>query len=182
MVYYQMLNCRFATPGKRVQPPSDAMQNVGNASASFEDGITTVKFSRKKSTGDVNDFSLMDCMYFLYAWGGVLDVNTRKIGYHNANRRFISNSMECIPTSITFCPERCKIPIESINIFSIMYFLVDCKELGDPLNGSVKYVDTLEDSIANYSCDLGFRLKDDSPRICQSNAIWSGAVPNCTRE
>ena len=60
-----------------------------------------------------------------------------------------------------------------------MYCIVDCGDPSIPYNGGVRYVDTLEDSVANYSCDFGFRLFGDSQRICQSNAIWSGAVPTC---
>ena len=99
------MNCRFAGPGNRIQPPRDAIQNVDNTFAFFEDGVTTVKFSRKKDTGDVNDFSLSDCIHFLYAWGGgVFNVNTGQIGFHGVTRRFVSDSLECIPTSVTFCP------------------------------------------------------------------------------
>ena len=92
-----------------MQPPRDRIQNVNNTFASFENGVTTVRFSRLKDTGDVNDFSLSDCVYFLHAWGGaVTNINTGQIEYHGMNRRFISESLECIPTSATFCPERCK--------------------------------------------------------------------------
>ena len=62
-----------------------------------------------------------------------------------------------------------------------MYCIVDCGDPGIPDNGGVRYVDTLEDSVANYTCDPGFRLDGDSQRVCQSNVMWSGAVPNCTR-
>ena len=63
-----------------------------------------------------------------------------------------------------------------------MYCIVDCGEPGIPSNGSVRYVDTLEDSVATYSCDFGFRLEGNSKRQCQSNAMWSGTVPTCIRE
>ena len=63
-----------------------------------------------------------------------------------------------------------------------MYCIVDCGDPGIPDNGGIRYVDTLEDSVANYSCNLGYRLDGDSQRVCQSNAMWSGAVPNCIRE
>ena len=92
-----------------MQPHRDPIQNVDNTFASFENGVTTVRFSRQKDTGDVNDTSLSDCIHFLYAWGGdVTDINTGQIAYHGENRRFTSESLECIPTSVTFCPERCK--------------------------------------------------------------------------
>ena len=98
------MHCRYSF--ERVQPPRDPIQNVDNPFASFEDGVTTVRFSRQKDTGDVNDFSLNDCVYFLYAWGGaVTNINTAQIEYHGKTRRFISDSLECMPDS-TFCPER----------------------------------------------------------------------------
>ena len=93
-----------------MQPPRDPIQNIEDVSATFEDGFTTVRFSRQKDTGDVNDFSLSNCMHFLYAWGGgVTDISTGQIEYHSATRRFISDSLICIPTSVTFCPERCMV-------------------------------------------------------------------------
>ena len=91
-----------------MQPPIDPIQDIFNASASFEDGVTTVMFSRLKDTGDVNDISLSNCVFFLHAWGGgVTNFTSREISYHGVSRRFISNSLICLPT--TFCPERCKI-------------------------------------------------------------------------
>ena len=100
-----LCNCRYAIA--RAQPPRDAIQNVDNAMASFEDGVTTVSFSRLRDTGDVNDdISLNNCVHFLYAWGGaVSDINTGQIEYHGATRRFVSRSLECIPSD---CPERCE--------------------------------------------------------------------------
>ena len=100
-----MFNCRFTAASNRIQPPRDAIQNIENVFVSFKDGITTVKFSHKKDTGDVNDFSLGDSIYFLYAWGGcITNINTGLIEYHGATRRYISDSLNCIPTSVTFCP------------------------------------------------------------------------------
>ena len=102
-VYYRYAFTRDIT----VQPPRDPIQNVDNTFASFEDGITTVRFSRQKITGDINDTSLNDCVFFLYAWGGAVNFNTGEISYHGAFRRFISESLMCLPSS-SFCPERGK--------------------------------------------------------------------------
>ena len=104
------LHCRFAfVTEQTTPPPRDPIQNVENTSASFIDGVTTVRFSRVRNTGDVNDFSLSDCVFFLYAWGGdIFDTTTGAIAYHGLNRRFVSESLVCIPISRTFCPG-CKI-------------------------------------------------------------------------
>ena len=100
-----LCNCRYATV--RTQLPRDSIQNVDNAMASFQDGVTSISFSRLRDTRDVNDdISLNNCVHFLYSWGGaVSDINTGQIQYHGATRRFISDSLECIPSD---CPERCK--------------------------------------------------------------------------
>ena len=167
-----------------MQPPRDRIQNVDDTSASFEDGVTTVRFSRLKDTGDVDDFSLSDCIHFLYAWGGgVTDFSTGQIEYHGALRRFISNSLICIPTSVTFCPERCKITILSSKQLLSIICLVDCNDPGTPRNGTLMLInDTLEGSIARYTCDFGFMLVGNQERVCQSNTTWSGALPFCIRE
>ena len=103
IIHTSLCNCRYATA--RVMPPRDPIQNIDNAMASFEDGVTTVSFSRLRDTGDENDISLNNCVYFLYAWGGaVSNINTGQIEYHGATRRFVSNSLECIPSD---CPNRC---------------------------------------------------------------------------
>jgi len=103
---YITVHCRYVV--ERAEPPCDTIQNVDNSFASFEDGVTTVKFSRQKDTRDMNDISLNDCVYFLYAWGGaVTNINTGRIHYHGATRRFISASLQCMPSS-SFCPKRCE--------------------------------------------------------------------------
>jgi len=103
---YITVRCRYAVG--QAEPPRDAMQNVDKSFASFEDGITTVRFSRQKDTGDPNDVSLNRCVYFLYAWGGaVTNISAGRIEYHGVTRRFISNSSHCIPSS-NCCPKLCK--------------------------------------------------------------------------
>ena len=65
--------------------------------------------------------------------------------------------------------------------------LVDCGPPGTPDNGTVMlFNDTLEDSIAVYSCNFGFMLVGDMERTCQfsqfNEQMWTGAVPICIRE
>jgi len=82
------------------------VQNVDDASASFANGVTTVTFSRDKLTNDIQqDISLDICRYFLYAWGGDVNINTRVIGNHGSrfNR---STELFCFPVA-DFCPEKC---------------------------------------------------------------------------
>jgi len=68
-------------------------------------------------------------------------------------------------------------------IVAFFYFLVDCGHPGTPANSRVVlFNDTLEDSIARYSCNVGFRLDGNIERVCQSNAMWTGEIPTCTSE
>ena len=68
--------------------------------------------------------------------------------------------------------------------FSLLLFvvIVDCSTPPTPGNGSVTYDNTFEGSVANYSCNDGFRLVGDDQTVCQSNATWSGVVPICIGE
>jgi len=69
----------------------------------FEDGVTTAAFRRERVTGDPNDVSLDQCVYFLYAWGGVFNVSTEEIMYHGATSREASSTVICLP-SASICP------------------------------------------------------------------------------
>ena len=58
----------------------------------------------------------------------------------------------------------------------------DCAALADPANGQVTVnPDTLEDSIATYSCNVGFDLNGDETRTC-FNSGWGGEAPTCQGE
>ena len=107
LAYGNYVSFRYAF--ERVEPRIDAIQNVDNGSASFEDGVMTVRFSRARDTGDLReDISLSTCVFFLFAWGGDVNVATSQIEYHGRSRRKVSESLICIPTSTSFCPEFCK--------------------------------------------------------------------------
>ena len=59
-----------------------------------------------------------------------------------------------------------------------------CEQLPDPMNGVVSTTDTLEGTVAGYSCILGYVLDEDVTRVCQRNpdtllGIWSGTEPEC---
>ena len=52
----------------------------------------------------------------------------------------------------------------------------------NPANGEVDLNGTTPDSVATYSCDMGFRLNGTSTRTCQMSAQWSGSAPTCDRK
>ena len=98
------------------KPHRDSEQNVENPSVLFDNGVTTVRFSRQKNTGDEDDFSLDVCRYFIFSWGEVIDIITGDIvagqpmGSDVAIRRHrsISDELICLPISTSLCPELCK--------------------------------------------------------------------------
>ena len=87
----------------------DAKQNIENRSVLFNNGITTVMFSRLRNTGDENDFSLDVCRYFLFAWGDVIDIKTGEIDGHGMGQHFLSDELICLPTSTSLCPKICEL-------------------------------------------------------------------------
>ena len=84
------------------------MQNVNNTFASLVDGVTTVRFSRDKVTGDSeDDLSLSVCRYLLYAWGGNANILTEVIQIHDSQNTAVSDTLLCFPAP-SLCPERCE--------------------------------------------------------------------------
>ena len=98
---YTLLPIRFASSQSR--PPADVLQDIMNASAAHENGVITVGFSRESVTNDPNDIPLDQCVYFLYAWGGMFDIMAQQIDYHGFNNREASSTMICLPSS-SDCP------------------------------------------------------------------------------
>lgn len=45
--------------------------------------------------------------------------------------------------------------------------------------GAVDVGLSVEDVIANYTCEPGYTLIGASSRVCQSNGQWSGMAPTC---
>jgi len=86
----------------------DSQQDIEDFSISHDNGTTVLILSRRRNTGDENDFSLDVCRYFLFAWGDVIDILSGEIGGHGFGQRFISDTLICIPTSTSLCPEQCK--------------------------------------------------------------------------
>ena len=96
----------------------DSEQNVDNASVSFNNNITTVRFSRARCTKDENDFPLNVCQYFLFGWGNVIDIRTGEIDSHGSNR-VVSDELICLPISTSLCPEECKLLIRCIYVLCV---------------------------------------------------------------
>lgn len=68
-------------------PPLDPIQNLYNQTAWRENGITTLKFSRPRQTGDSRDYQFSDsaCPYFVFpVMGGVFNAVNKRIRKHEA--------------------------------------------------------------------------------------------------
>lgn len=63
--------------------------------------------------------------------------------------------------------------------------VVDCGGLPDLENGNVISSPSTFQSIATYSCDMGYDLSSGGQnftRLCQSSANWTLTPPNCIRK
>ena len=50
-------------------------------------------------------------------------------------------------------------------------------------NGQRSYSSTTAGSRVTYSCNAGYRMtRGSSSRTCQSNGLWSGSYPTCSRK
>ncbi len=74
----------------------------------------------------------------------------------------------------------CKISV----VINQCYMLVldHCGDLEPPVNGEVSADNTTVGSTATYSCNEGYRLRGESTRNCQGDAVWSGEPPVCECE
>lgn len=57
-----------------------------------------------------------------------------------------------------------------------------CPNLTDPANGTVVVESLRVGSIANYSCDIGFKLVGPSSLECEPRGRWSDVEPVCESE
>ena len=65
------------------------------------DGVTTISFNRVRDTGDSNDLTLDECRFFLFAFGGEVDIaSPQTAAYHGFGplRRAPSPERICIPS------------------------------------------------------------------------------------
>lgn len=73
------------------------LQNINNASGTFEDGIVTLSFIRPVVSSDPKDVSLDACRFFLFpVEGGNYDPVSKKIGKHG-QPPLTSADKVCIP-------------------------------------------------------------------------------------
>jgi hypothetical protein len=54
-----------------------------------------------------------------------------------------------------------------------------CPPLRAPLNGTIELSGITVGSMASYSCDVGYELVGNTMRVCQSDGMWDGVVPQC---
>lgn len=79
-------------------PLLDPSQDVYNISGRIENGVTTLRFSRKRVTKDNRDLSFTDdhCLYMMFpVKGGVFNPINKKIRKHDA-RPVVSSDRICI--------------------------------------------------------------------------------------
>ena len=64
-----------------------------------------------------------------------------------------------------------------------LVFLSECPDIKAGDHSSATFTDDrLYESIATFSCDLGFTIGDQAnPLMCQANKTWSADVPDCQR-
>jgi len=74
-------------------------------------------------------------------------------------------------------------PSHTVSCFLINYIAVDCGTPSSSSNGQRHYTSTTFGSTVTYTCNTGYLMTaGSSSRMCQSNGVWSGSHPNCTRK
>ena len=79
-------------------PSLDPIQNIQNMSVKRENGVTSLKFTRKRKTGDKNDYQFSDtsCPYFIFPiQGGVFNAVNKRLRKHE-QVPLISESRICV--------------------------------------------------------------------------------------
>ena len=69
-----------------------------------------------------------------------------------------------------------------IIIVQLLFPVVSCGPLTDPVNGAVTVTGTMSGSTATYSCDPGYMIVGDSTRTCGTDGMWTLATFSCERE
>lgn len=104
MFYCHSLSCRWAK--KRTRPSLDKSQDIRKTFVDQNDNVTTMRFTRKRNTGDNRDLEL-NCQYFLYAWGGDINKNTMILKH---KQTAVSNKEICVCSVAPLTPTFTVIP------------------------------------------------------------------------
>ena len=74
--------------------------------------------------------------------------------------------------------------VRQVILFHIFnYIAVNCGTPRSLLNGQRRYSGTTFGYTVTYTCNSGYlRTAGSSSRTCQSNGVWSGSHPTCTRK
>ena len=83
----------------RVTPTWDSTQDVMNVTGGYKDRVLYARFTRKRDTGDSNDFLLTDGQqpYVILAWDGYVYAPTGAFSYHGSTNRQVSGQIEFRP-------------------------------------------------------------------------------------
>jgi len=59
-----------------------------------------------------------------------------------------------------------------------------CSSLEAPENGAVAYSPAGGplydvDTVATFTCNMGYMVTGDATRVCTSGTVWSGSSPTC---
>ena len=88
----------FRYADARSRPSVDSQEDLTNAAAVHDNGVTTISFSRKVVTGDSDgDFDLNQDLYWFFAYGAFSSPNSSSILYHGGNRGLISTDTISLP-------------------------------------------------------------------------------------
>ena len=75
---------------------------------------------------------------------------------------------------------------DSTQVCCVMFLYQLSGSCGTPRSlshGQRHYSRTTVDNTVTYTCNTGYRMTSgSSSRTCQSNGVWSGSHPNCSRK
>lgn len=114
-------------------PLLDPSQDIYNTGGSKVDGVTTLKFSRKRITKDNRDLSFTDdrCLYMMYpVKGGIFNAVSKKIRKHDAVP-VVSSERICIKSCglegyFFIVMRRCNPKLYAV-LFTTGFFFALCK-------------------------------------------------------
>lgn len=76
----------------------------------------------------------------------------------------------------------CSLAIKVALLIFIGPTLGFCGDPGVPTSGRRNVTGTTQGHTVTYACITGYRVSGSTTRTCQSDGIWSGSLPSCTRE